>query len=353
MGWFGKQWTDPVDDYRSFVQQFASTGSGGPFTSSRSEHVAIVISQLFLTATKEVLILTNSLNPHIFADKEVVDAAKAFLQRNPQGNIRIISEEPIQSNHPLLHALGHGAQCRIVPAELRKLMTFHFVVTDGQSFRLETDSRKPEAIVQFGNKEMGERMRQTFDTIFMQGIVSSNIAKVPRFSVSSIIIPERSVAEGTLIKSTSIIWMELVRQLGSDWSIAYQLSPKDWEEIVAGAFKRALYDDVILTPGSGDHGRDVIAIKHGVGSVKIIGSVKAYKPGHLVSYDSVRSLLGVLSGERNASKAIIATTSDFPPRIMTDPFIAPFIPTRLELMNGEALRHWLNGLSGSSSTGSP
>jgi len=28
-----------------------------------------------------------------------------------------------------------------------------------------------------------------------------------------------------------------------------------------------------------------------------------------------------------------------------DPFIAPFLPTRLELMNGEALQKWLRDLS--------
>jgi restriction system protein len=40
------------------------------------------------------------------------------------------------------------------------------------------------------------------------------------------------------------------------------------EEIVAGAFKRARYDEVTLPPRSGDFGRDVIAVKHGVGCVK-------------------------------------------------------------------------------------
>jgi len=163
--------------------------------------------------------------------------------------------------------------------------------------------------------------------------------------ISSVIIPETRVDEGVLIKSTSMLWAEIVERLGADWSLAYQLPPERWEEIVAGAFKKAGYDEVTLTPRSGDHGRDVIAVKTGIGCVKIIDSVKAYGPKHLVPYDSVRSLLGVLSGELNASKGIITTTSDFPPNIMDDPFISPFMPTRLELMNGEALRKWLTDLS--------
>ena len=54
-----------------------------------------------------------------------------------------------------------------------------------------------------------------------------------------------------------------------------------WEELIAAAFDRSGYDEVILTPRSGDHGRDVIAIKKGIGTVRIIDSVKAYKPGTL------------------------------------------------------------------------
>jgi restriction system protein len=72
--------------------------------------------------------------------------------------------------------------------------------------------------------------------------------------------------------------------------------------------------------------------------------VKAYKPRNEVSYDDIRALLGVLSGEQNASKGILTTTSDFPPRLISDPFITPFLPTRLELMNGDSLQKWLGGL---------
>jgi restriction system protein len=164
-------------------------------------------------------------------------------------------------------------------------------------------------------------------------------------SVSGIIIPERKIHTGILIASTSIVWAEIVNKLKHDWSLAGSIPPRVWEEIIAGAFKKAGFHEVTLTPRSGDHGRDVIAVKHGIGCVKIIDSVKANKPGHLVEYDDVRALLGVLYGERDVSKGIITTTSGFPPKIATDPFIGPFIPTRLELMDGPALQKWLAELS--------
>jgi restriction system protein len=166
----------------------------------------------------------------------------------------------------------------------------------------------------------------------------------PEISVSSIVIPEHKGSEGTLIKSASVAWVQIVRELGNDWQNAYKIAPHIWEEIIAGAYKQAGFDEVVLTARSGDHGRDIIATRQGVGCIKIIGSVKAYKPGHLVSYDDVRSLIGVMAGERDTSKGIITTTADFPPRIMSDPFIAPFVPYRLELMNGTQLHRWLKTL---------
>jgi restriction system protein len=59
----------------------------------------------------------------------------------------------------------------------------------------------------------------------------------------------------------------------------------------------------------------------------------------------VRALLGVLAGDQRATKAILSTTSDFAPMIATDPFIAPFIPYRLELVNRNELLQRLTRLS--------
>src|SRR5579859_2292435 len=53
----------------------------------------------------------------------------------------------------------------------------------------------------------------------------------------------------------------------------------------------------------------------------------------------------VLSADISATKGIITTTSEFAPGVYTDPFIAPTIPYRLELMDGNRLQQWLRELS--------
>jgi hypothetical protein len=136
---------------------------------------------------------------------------------------------------------------------------------------------------------------------------------MPTLTVGSVIVPERPVEEGVLIRCTSFVWTSIVRNLKDDWEQAFQIPPRVWEEILAGAFKEAGFEEVILTPRSGDHGRDVIAVRKGIGSVRILGSVKAYKPGHLITKEEVHALMGVVAIDPNASKGMFATTSDFAP----------------------------------------
>ena len=167
----------------------------------------------------------------------------------------------------------------------------------------------------------------------------------PDILMQTIIVPGVKSAEGRIIEAVAIPWFEIIALLKEDPSTAYKIPPDKWEEIVAGAYKRAGFDEVILTPRSGDLGRDVIAVKKGIGLVRVIDQVKAYKPGHLVTANDVRALMGVLQGD-NASKGFLTTTSDFAPKIKDDPLILPFIPSRLELINGSILLKRLEELSG-------
>jgi restriction system protein len=64
--------------------------------------------------------------------------------------------------------------------------------------------------------------------------------------------------------------------------------------------------------------------------------VKAFKPPHKVGYDDVRALMGVIEADR-ASKGFLTTTTDFAPKLRTDPLIKSFMPARLQLIDGEML----------------
>lgn len=202
----------------------------------------------------------------------------------------------------------------------------------------------------FGN-EPDPRYQTLFDQLVLQHWLRHTPTRrrriqfeAPTFQLASLIIPKGKSHEGTLVSSQAVVWDEIVEAILRDQSAVFQLNPYQFEELIAGAFHKAGYDEVTLTPKSGDGGRDVIAIRHGVGTIKIISSVKMYSPGHVVGYDDIRALAGVLMAEVNASKGILTTTSRFPPRVEEDKFLKALMPTRLELMDGDALVRWLASL---------
>jgi len=149
-------------------------------------------------------------------------------------------------------------------------------------------------------------------------------------------------AEGQLVEGVAIPWLEIIRELERNPNFLQEVNWRTFEELIAGAYKREGWPEVVLTPRSGDKGRDVIATKPGVGALRIVDQVKAYKPGNRVPADDVRAVLGVLYRDSNVSKGVLTTTSTFAPGV-EDEFKA-FTPTRLELRTGETVVEWLKGL---------
>jgi restriction system protein len=150
------------------------------------------------------------------------------------------------------------------------------------------------------------------------------------------------VEEGQLIRAVALSWFEILRALERDPTFLYQLHWHKFEEVIAGAYKQDGWRDVILTPRSGDGGRDIIVSKPGFGAIKFIDQVKAYKPGHRVTAEEVRAIMGVLSRDPNVSKAIVTTTATFAPGIEKE--WHNFMPFRLELRDGVTTREWLRSL---------
>ena len=114
----------------------------------------------------------------------------------------------------------------------------------------------------------------------------------PAISLKAVLDFGEATDDGRLVQAVAVPWFEIVRMLQRDPASLCQIDPIKWEEIIAGVYKRAGFDEVILTPRSGDKGRDVIATKWGTGSIRFFDQVKAYRPGHLVKAAEVREMLG-------------------------------------------------------------
>lgn len=88
---------------------------------------------------------------------------------------------------------------------------------------------------------------------------------LPGFLLKAILIPGGKTQEGTLIECVATPWLEIMQIIEKDPNSIYQIDCWKWEEIIAGAYTQAGFDEVVLTPRSGDKGRDVIATKMGLG----------------------------------------------------------------------------------------
>ena len=183
--------------------------------------------------------------------------------------------------------------------------------------------------------------------------VASPVAgiQLPDLFVAAVV--ERGPAadqRGTLIEVVRAPWAKLIDHFARDPGALAEMDPRLFETLVAGALHDDGYDDVILTPRSGDEGVDVIALRHGRFPIRLVVQAKRYRPDRRVTAGEVRELLHVLDADRKATSALFTTTASFAPGVQTDRTIAPYLtqpgePGRLNLMDGVQLAEFLRSLS--------
>ena len=162
------------------------------------------------------------------------------------------------------------------------------------------------------------------------------------FSQAAIVVFGDKTNEGQLIQAVPIAFMEILRELERDPQLLFKIPWRKLEELIAGAYKKAGFPDVVLTPPSGDGRRDIIATKPGIGSIRFIDSVKQCAPHRRVTANDVRALMFVLERDRNVSKGIVTTTTTFAPGIYEE--LKEYMPYRLELRDGRQLLDMLSHL---------
>lgn len=105
---------------------------------------------------------------------------------------------------------------------------------------------------------------------------------------------------------------EVIREIQSKPNLIRDISPRQFEEIVAELFRHQGYQ-VELTKRTRDGGKDIIAIsKNNFGiELKFFIECKHYAEDNKVGVDVVRALHGVKNTINGPNKIIIATTSSF------------------------------------------
>ncbi|GMQ79373.1 MAG: hypothetical protein BMS9Abin02_1958 [Anaerolineae bacterium] len=95
--------------------------------------------------------------------------------------------------------------------------------------------------------------------------------------------------------------------------LMHDLSPREFEKLIADLIGNLGFNDIILTPRSGDGGRDVLATQHIHGiPVMFVFECKRYAKNNKVGPGLLRTLLGTVSHEgTKANIGVLVTTSTF------------------------------------------
>jgi HJR/Mrr/RecB family endonuclease len=91
------------------------------------------------------------------------------------------------------------------------------------------------------------------------------------------------------------------------------LTARDFERFIATLIDQLGFENVVITPRSGDQGRDVLATKtmHGI-PILFAFECKRYRPDSRVGPEILRALLGTIThGPTKANKGVLVTTSTF------------------------------------------
>lgn len=127
-----------------------------------------------------------------------------------------------------------------------------------------------------------------------------------------IIVPERKIIKvpSEIKNDINVITRSLLEKVAYKPEILYEITPRQFEELVCELFERKGYN-VRLTRQTRDGGKDLIILSNSIlGELMIYAECKRYSQKHPVNVGLVRELYGTIEADK-ATAGIMVTTSYF------------------------------------------
>lgn len=165
-----------------------------------------------------------------------------------------------------------------------------------------------------GNPLIIENMLRLIDSLGID-VVDKLLYQQISVGKSDIVVPNKNIISPSLIsikKDVLQINDDLMRYIAQEPMSMHELSPREFEKIIAELFKKLGYE-VELTKQTRDGGVDIyIAKKTDLGKFLFLVECKHYAPNRPVGIEVIRNMYGVLGmNKRKPTGGIIATTSHF------------------------------------------
>jgi hypothetical protein len=119
---------------------------------------------------------------------------------------------------------------------------------DNKNFEIYTSLNASAQVIFLKGLPLEERRALNKRMEWLAFINKTEIIKeqIATLVVQSIIEPYATTDEGKLIRALEIPWRIIVSHLSRDWNLAFQISPRTWEELIAAAFDMVLAPSVLL-----------------------------------------------------------------------------------------------------------
>jgi HJR/Mrr/RecB family endonuclease len=209
------------------------------------------------------------------------------------------------------------------------------LMVDGESTYIFTKTSEGYLI----DKIEDEHLKAEIISIFQTSTANeSNI----HLLFEDILFSSFSQNSSKIVTISTEIWSKIIAKLADNPTDLEKLDPRKFEELIAELLIRENMQ-VQLTPRTKDGGVDIFVEKETVfGKHLYLVECKHYNKRNKVGVSIVRSLYGIVE-DKNATKGIIVTTSDFTRGVKS---FADLHKNRIDLKNGDSLVNWLNKIRG-------
>lgn len=151
--------------YRDAVISLIEMDSDKVILNGKPEHAAVLYECFFKHAKDEILIFCETLSNEVFGRNEVVQEARAALERNV--SISIISKkdpEPGDFNKFILESTGNTFLQYKTRTELCAIKS-DFAVVDKKRYRFEEDSSQTRAIACMNSPAFANKLADVFHSL--------------------------------------------------------------------------------------------------------------------------------------------------------------------------------------------
>lgn len=157
-------------NYVRRIYELARICDGTPIFNASLGHAAVVIERIMANACTSVSILSGSLEPRVYGRSRVLMETMRFLDRE-HCEIRIILEGKhpgvLKRNAFLERFKDHPkVSLRFMHEQEQARYKFHFLVADGESYRIEPDKSQSSAVVAFGHLQGALNLERVFGTLW-------------------------------------------------------------------------------------------------------------------------------------------------------------------------------------------